>query len=131
MCDDTDFSTFACEAYRLASRSHQALSWNAKVSRKYIISNIYLFTKKSLFLFANRSFFCRMKCKTAIQIKEENETTSMTSRKSKKQQNEKKYCVIQCTGYLKSWAPTKNGVDEQESEAEGECNLSLSCLVAG
>lgn len=75
-----------------------------------------------------------MKCKSGIQIKEENDATTTTtaaSRKSKKQQNEKKYCVIQCTGYLKSWAPTKNGVDEQETEAEGECNLSLSCLVAG
>lgn len=67
-----------------------------------------------------------MKCKSAFQIKEENET----NRKNKKQQADKRYCVIQCTGYLKSW-PTKNGVDEQESETEGgECNLSLSCLVA-
>lgn len=71
-----------------------------------------------------------MKCKSAIQIKEENEA-NLTNRKSKKQQAEKRYCVIQCTGYLKSWAPTKNGVEEQESETEGECNLSLSCLVAG
>lgn len=37
--------------------------------------------------------------------------------------------MIQCTGYLKSWAPAKIGLEEQESEAEGEaCNLS--CLVA-
>lgn len=41
-----------------------------------------------------------------------------------------KYCVIQCTGYLKSWAPAKFGLDEQDqAEADGEvCNLS--CLVA-
>lgn len=71
-----------------------------------------------------------MKCKSAFQIKEENDST-MTSRKNKKQHTDKRYCVIQCTGYLKSWPPTKNGGDEQESETEGECNLSLSCLVAG
>lgn len=40
-----------------------------------------------------------------------------------------KYCVIQCTGYLKSWAPAKIGLEEQEGETDGEaCNLS--CLVA-
>ena len=40
-----------------------------------------------------------------------------------------KYCVIQCTGYLKSWAPTKIGLEEQEGDGDGEaCNLS--CLVA-
>ena len=40
-----------------------------------------------------------------------------------------KYCVIQCTGYLKSWAPTKIGLEEQEVDGDGEaCNLS--CLVA-
>jgi len=37
--------------------------------------------------------------------------------------------VIQCTGYLKSWAPAKIGLEEQEGETDGEtCNLS--CLVA-
>ncbi|XP_011315360.1 aryl hydrocarbon receptor nuclear translocator-like protein 1 isoform X2 [Fopius arisanus] len=42
-----------------------------------------------------------------------------------------KYCVIQCTGYLKSWAPAKISADqEQEGEGlEGE-NCNLSCLVA-
>ena len=37
--------------------------------------------------------------------------------------------MIHCTGYLKSWAPAKIGVEEQEGENDGEgCNLS--CLVA-
>lgn len=84
---------------------------------------------------ARRSFFCRMKCKNSIQVKEENDSSSSASqiqghRRSKKHQSDKKFCVIQCTGYLKSWAPAKMGL-EQESEAEGgDCNLSLSCLVA-
>lgn len=40
-----------------------------------------------------------------------------------------KYCVIQCTGYLKSWAPAKIDLEEQEGDGDGEaCNLS--CLVA-
>ena len=43
--------------------------------------------------------------------------------------SDRKYSVIQCTGYLKSWTPAKMGLDEQEPEVDGEaCNLS--CLVA-
>ena len=42
---------------------------------------------------------------------------------------DRKYSVIQCTGYLKSWAPAKIGLEESEVEGDGEaCNLS--CLVA-
>lgn len=81
---------------------------------------------------ARRSFFCRMKCKSSVQVKEEHDpVTSGCHRRNKKQQPDKKFSVIQCTGYLKSWAPAKIGLEpEQESEAEGDCNLSLSCLVA-
>lgn len=82
---------------------------------------------------ARRSFFCRMKCKAAVQVKEEHDSSSAGSgshRRSKKQFSDKKFCVIQCTGYLKSWAPAKIGVEEQEPDAEGDCNPSLSCLVA-
>lgn len=82
---------------------------------------------------ARRSFFCRMKCKTATQVKEENDSSSSASgtchRRSKKQQSDKKFCVVQCTGYLKSWAPAKVGQEEQEAEADSD-SLSLSCLVA-
>lgn len=81
---------------------------------------------------ARRSFFCRMKCKNSIQVKEEQDSSSSASgshRRTKKQLTDKRFCVIQCTGYLKSWSPAKMGVEEQESEADSsEC--SLSCLVA-
>ncbi|OXU19619.1 hypothetical protein TSAR_003084 [Trichomalopsis sarcophagae] len=83
---------------------------------------------------ARRSFFCRMKRKVDArcaesQIKERADTTTGCHRQKKQQNHDWKYCVIQCTGYLKSWAPAKIGLEEQESEADGEaCNLS--CLVA-
>lgn len=80
---------------------------------------------------ARRSFFCRMKCKNAKLVKEELDASAPgCHRRNKKQITDKKFCVVQCTGYLKSWAPAKIGLEEQEAEAEGECNLSLSCLVA-
>ncbi|XP_062542925.1 basic helix-loop-helix ARNT-like protein 1 isoform X2 [Armigeres subalbatus] len=81
---------------------------------------------------ARRSFFCRMKCKTNIQVKEETESNNSPSnchRRKSKVNSDKKYSVIQCTGYLKSWAPAKIGLEEHETDGEGEsCNLS--CLVA-
>ncbi|KAF5278310.1 hypothetical protein FQR65_LT03579 [Abscondita terminalis] len=76
---------------------------------------------------ARRSFFCRMKCKVAGQIKEEADTTTGSHRR-RKQSSDKHYNVIHCTGYLKSWAPTKIGLEDQENEGDDTCNLS--CLVA-
>ncbi|XP_015125272.1 aryl hydrocarbon receptor nuclear translocator-like protein 1 isoform X1 [Diachasma alloeum] len=85
---------------------------------------------------ARRSFFCRMKRKVDAncgesQVKEEADTTTGGHRRKKQQNSDWKYCVTQCTGYLKSWAPAKIGADqEQEGEGlEGE-NCNLSCLVA-
>ncbi|XP_053974744.1 basic helix-loop-helix ARNT-like protein 1 isoform X1 [Hylaeus volcanicus] len=82
-----------------------------------------------------RSFFCRMKRKVEsvrcgkLQVKEEADTTSGCHRRKKQQNVDWKYCVIQCTGYLKSWAPAKIDLEEQEGDGDGDvCNLS--CLVA-
>lgn len=89
---------------------------------------------------ARRSFFCRMKCKASAQIKEECETSGSAAsisdgnpgcprRRKHLKSSDKKFSVIQCTGYLKSWAPAKIGLEEQESDGDGDsCNLS--CLVA-
>ncbi|XP_072375730.1 protein cycle [Diabrotica undecimpunctata] len=76
---------------------------------------------------ARRSFFCRMKCNSSSQVKEEADTTTGYHRR-KKYNSDKKYNVIQCTGYLKSWAPAKIGLEEQEDGDGESCNLS--CLVA-
>eukprot|EP00099_Drosophila_melanogaster_P015337 NP_524168.2 cycle [Drosophila melanogaster] len=81
---------------------------------------------------ARRSFFCRMKLRTASnnQIKEESDTSS-SSRSSTKRKSRlttgHKYRVIQCTGYLKSWTPIK---DEDQDADSDEQTTNLSCLVA-
>ncbi|ERL93104.1 hypothetical protein D910_10406 [Dendroctonus ponderosae] len=69
-----------------------------------------------------------MKCRMASQVKEEADTTTGSQRRTTKLNSDKKFNVIQCTGYLKSWAPAKIGVEEQEDGDSDSCNLS--CLVA-
>ena len=66
-----------------------------------------------------------MKCKNLVQVKEENEINSACHRRKKL--TDKKFCVIQCTGYLKSCAPSKVGLKEVDGEGESS---TLSCLVA-
>ncbi|KAB1271769.1 Aryl hydrocarbon receptor nuclear translocator-like protein 1 [Camelus dromedarius] len=74
---------------------------------------------------ARRSFFCRMKCnRPSVKV----EDKDFPSTCSKKKADRKSFCTIHSTGYLKSWPPTKMGLDE-DSEPDNEgCNLS--CLVA-
>ncbi|XP_014775904.1 protein cycle isoform X2 [Octopus bimaculoides] len=84
---------------------------------------------------ARRSFFCRMKCvnKSAdvvpSAVKVEKDVEAEHSHKKRKS-DRKNFCIIHCTGYLKSWPPTRmdiGGEDEVENDNE-LCNLS--CLVA-
>ncbi|XP_046464311.1 aryl hydrocarbon receptor nuclear translocator-like protein 1 isoform X1 [Daphnia pulex] len=81
---------------------------------------------------ARRSFFCRMKCRAVQPAKDSSDACGMSSSKHRKTQNiskEKKFTVVHCTGYLKSWAPAKIGVHDQDAEGDVDaCNLS--CLVA-
>lgn len=81
---------------------------------------------------ARRSFFCRMKRKLPSHVKEEADATSC-SRRKKQHSADRKYSVIQCTGYLKSWAPEKMGLEESKlakGESQGAGGSCLSCLVA-
>uniref|UniRef100_A0A3Q3ACU9 Basic helix-loop-helix ARNT like 1a n=1 Tax=Kryptolebias marmoratus TaxID=37003 RepID=A0A3Q3ACU9_KRYMA len=74
---------------------------------------------------ARRSFFCRMKCNRAS-VKVEDKDFPSTC--SKKKADRKSFCTIHSTGYLKSWPPTKMGLDEDNEPDNEGCNLS--CLVA-
>uniref|UniRef100_A0A8C1KHR4 Aryl hydrocarbon receptor nuclear translocator-like 1b n=1 Tax=Cyprinus carpio TaxID=7962 RepID=A0A8C1KHR4_CYPCA len=74
---------------------------------------------------ARRSFFCRMKCNRPLVKMEDNDFSSTCS---KKKADRKSFCTIHSTGYLKSWPPTKMGLDEDNEPDNEGCNLS--CLVA-
>ncbi|XP_070284385.1 basic helix-loop-helix ARNT-like protein 1 isoform X6 [Myotis yumanensis] len=73
---------------------------------------------------ARRSFFCRMKCNRPSVKVEDKEFPSTCSKKK----DRKSFCTIHSTGYLKSWPPTKMGLDEDNEQDNEGCNLS--CLVA-
>uniref|UniRef100_A0AAX7SGA6 Aryl hydrocarbon receptor nuclear translocator-like 1a n=1 Tax=Astatotilapia calliptera TaxID=8154 RepID=A0AAX7SGA6_ASTCA len=74
---------------------------------------------------ARRSFFCRMKCnRQSVKV----EDKDFPSTCSKKKADRKSFCTIHSTGYLKSWPPTKMGLDEDNEPDNEGCNLS--CLVA-
>lgn len=92
---------------------------------------------------ARRSFFCRMKCKAFTSVKEEGSngaeataasaggpSTGHNNRRKSQNATDKKYSVIQCTGYLKSWAPAKMGLDDQEVDGDVGDPCNMSCLVA-
>ncbi|KAK7023523.1 hypothetical protein SK128_002327 [Halocaridina rubra] len=78
---------------------------------------------------SRRAFFCRMRCKAAPVMKEEaDSSTGCQKKKSKSHTSDKKYSVIHFTGYLKSWAPSKDPMEEDVEPDADSCNLS--CLVA-
>lgn len=89
---------------------------------------------------ARRSFFCRMRCKTQATVKEEADTTTGGQRRRKSHSFDRRYSIIHCTGYLKSWAPTKLSLPEegadtgdsegyQRSSSWAAGSLGLLCML--
>lgn len=79
---------------------------------------------------ARRSFFCRMKFKSLPKVKEENDQVCGYGQKRRKSHNsDRKYCVIHCIGYLKSWISSKINIAD-EMELDNSDVYGMSCLVA-
>lgn len=76
---------------------------------------------------ARRSFFCSIKNNIQMQSKKCSETTNGSSQKKKQINSDQKFTVIQCTGYLKSWAPGKAASKERSKDTDSS---NLLCLVA-
>jgi len=59
---------------------------------------------------ARRSFICRLKVKAGTLVKEE-DGASVSVKGKKGQSMDRRYAVIQCTGYLKSWPLTRTEME--------------------
>lgn len=79
---------------------------------------------------ARRSFFCRMKCKSTMTSKDTSNQFNNDLSRKKQMNSDKKYIVVHCTGYLKSWASTKFTSDEQSETETDDYSCNLACLVA-
>ncbi|KAL3203571.1 hypothetical protein MRX96_011939 [Rhipicephalus microplus] len=80
---------------------------------------------------ARRFFFCRMKCKMQVTVKEEAYTTTGGQRRRKSHTFDHRYSVVHCTGYLKSWAPAKLSLceDAPADNSEGYEDYASALLV--
>ncbi|KAL3178158.1 hypothetical protein MRX96_038678 [Rhipicephalus microplus] len=65
----------------------------------------------------------------AAEQAEEADTTTGGQRRRKSHSFDRRYSVIHCTGYLKSWAPAKLSLPE-DAPADDSDGCNLSCLVA-